>query len=234
MCFKNERRISMGEKIQAAIIHGRQAASSATYRRLKGGIGKARTILGVSALALAVLLSACSPVSSTLTPPPAATSAPTQTATPTSLDPCVLIDSQEASTFTGASYGAGEEGTIPGGGKLCTYGSETTNMFTVEVAQAPDVDTAQNYKAQFLADLEANAQKLAIHGLNTTELPTFADGATLAQLSLNVNGIAISGSAIGFLKGTVFIGFSDVVRGGAAPDSTAVQAEAEIVLGRLP
>jgi hypothetical protein len=56
----------------------------------------------------------------------------------------------------------------------------------------------------------------------------------MGQLSTSVEGIPINGSAIGVLKGTIFFGLSDVVKGGAAPSAAAVQAEATTVLGRLP
>jgi hypothetical protein len=104
----------------------------------------------------------------------------------------------------------------------------------VEVAQAPDVATAQVQKADFLATLQASAQELASGGLNVTELPTFADGATMGLLSTSVQGTALNGSAIGVLKGTIFFGFSDVVKGGPAPSAAAVQAEATSLLRRLP
>jgi hypothetical protein len=107
-------------------------------------------------------------------------------------------------------------------------------MFVVDVAQAPDVATAQADKTQFLADLEAHVQQLASNGLNIIQLPNFADGATLGTLSLNIAGVSLNGTAIGFLKGTVFFGFSDEVQGGPAPTSEATQAEATTVLGRLP
>jgi hypothetical protein len=206
-------------------------------------------------LALAGLLSACSPsTSGTLTPTPTTVigqiNLPVPTATPAPmsvqqqvaalpaidpLDPCVLIDSQEASAYAGSTFGPGIESTTPdGGGKICTYGSETANVFMVEVAQAPDVATAQAQKADFLATLEANAQQLASGGLNVTQLPTFADGATMGILSTSIEGIPLNGSAIGVLKGTIFYGFSDVVKGGPAPSAAAVQAEATTLLGRLP
>jgi hypothetical protein len=104
----------------------------------------------------------------------------------------------------------------------------------VEVAQAPDEATAKAYKAQFLADLQANLSKLASKGLTATELPNFADGATIAQATINAGGKTINGSAIGVLKGTIFFGFSDVIIGKAAPSSEALQSEAETVLGQLP
>jgi hypothetical protein len=203
-------------------------------------------MLGVCALVIPLVISACSPSTSTPTPNapmvttvPMATDTPqmmqdTVTATPTSLDPCVLIDSQEASAFTGATYGDGEESTTSGGGRICTYGANTTNVFMVEVAQAPDVATAQSYKAAFLADLQANLQKLTSEGMNITQLPNFADGAVMADASLTVNGSTINGRAMGVLKGTIFFGFSDIVLGGPAPTSDAAQTEAQTLLGRLP
>lgn len=164
---------------------------------------------------------------------PPATSVP-QPAVTTQLDPCQLISRQEASTLAGASLGNGVEGTTPGGLKICTYGYQTTNVFTVDVVQAPDVNTAQADKAQFLADIQANLQNLTNQGLNITELPSFADGATMADASVSNGTISVNGRAFGFLKGTIFFGFSDVVVGGAAPSSAAVQSEATTVLGKLP
>lgn len=165
---------------------------------------------------------------------PADTSTPQQTAKPTSLDPCQLITSQEASTLTGASFGEGKEDTVPGGGKTCTYGSKATNIFFVEVVQAPDEATAEAAQTQFLADLQANLQQLTSEGLNVNPLPNFADGAVTAQVNINAGGLTVNGSAFGFRKGTIFFGFSDVAVGSAAPSSDAMQSEATTVLGQLP
>jgi hypothetical protein len=216
-----------------------------------------RTTLGIGALAIAALLSACSamastnttsltagdaagtpavmstPVASSTPQQMAATSAPQSAAAPTSLDPCQLVTSQEASSLAGTSYGAGREETTPGGGKICIYGYQTTNVFTVEVAQAPDVATAQAAKAQFLADLQSKLQQVANEGLNVTQLPNFADGAVFAQANISLGGQTISGSSIGVLKGTIFFGFSDLVVGHGAPSSSAMQSQAQTVLGRL-
>ena len=164
-----------------------------------------------------------------------ATEVPGQATVKTQLDPCVLISSKEASALAGASFGAGIEGTTPGGLKSCTYGSQGTNVFTVDVVQAPDIAAAKADKAQFLADLQGSLQQLTDQGLNVTEEPNFADGAVLADASVNGGGIIMNGSAIGFLKGTVFFGFSDIVLGGgAAPTSAALHSEATTVLGELP
>jgi hypothetical protein len=173
-------------------------------------------------------------VTSNPTIAPTGTSTPQLTATATSLDPCLLIDSQEASSLAGTSFGAGTEGTIPGGGKTCTYGSQSKNIFFVEVVQAPDTATADAAEKQFLSDLQANLQQLSSEGLKVTQLPDFADGAVTAQANLSAGGVNINGSAFGFRKGTIFFGFSDVAVGSAAPNSAALQTEATTVLGRLP
>jgi septal ring-binding cell division protein DamX len=241
----------MGKKIQETLPGGTRSTSGTLHpRHIHSSISMTQILSGICVLTLAVLLSACSASTNNSTPTPTTVigqinlPAPTGTPAPTieqqsaatldPFDPCQLIDSQEASTFTGATFGPGEESTTSGGGKICTYGANTTNVFMVEVAQAPDVATAKADKADFLAMLQASAQELASGGLNVTELPAFADGATLGLLNINYGGITINGSAIGVLKGTIFFGFSDVVKGNAAPTSAAVQAEATTLLGRLP
>lgn len=241
----------MDKKIQASFLGAYRNTITALHDRLNRRINPTFILFGISGLTLVVLLSACSPSTSTPTPTTviASINIPVSTATPAPttvqqqaaasgsinpLDPCQLIDSQEASLYAGATFGPGLESTTSGGGRICTYGAETANVFMVEVAQAPDVATVKADKADFLATLQASAAQLAYGGLNVTELPDFADGATMGQLSTSVEGIAINGSAIGVLKGTIFFGFSDVVKGGAAPSAAAVQAEATTVLGRLP
>jgi hypothetical protein len=180
----------------------------------------------------------------TITPNPTstssivATSAETgtsqQTTAQTALDPCQLLPSQEASSLAGTSFGAGTEGTIPGGVNTCTYGSQSSNIFLVQVIQAPDAATADAAEQQFLSDLQAKMQQVSNEGITVTQLPNFADGAVIGEASINANGVNFNGSAIGFRKGTIFFGFSDVVLGGAAPSDAALQAEATTVLGRLP
>lgn len=165
---------------------------------------------------------------------PTDTGTPQQTAAPTALDPCQLIPGQEASSLAGASFGAGTEGTVSGGGKTCTYGSQTTNIFFVEVVQASDTATADAAEQQFLSDLQANLQQLSSEGLNVTKLPNFANGAVLAQANINAGGMTFNGSAFAFRKGTIFFGFSDVAVGSPAPSSTDLQSEATTVLDRLP
>ncbi len=238
----------MSEKSQATSTGMSPATSSILYQSPKGNIHLIGRAIGTCAAVFTVLLAACSPTTSTPNPAPtsmppslptslptsAASNLPNQSAPSTPLDPCVLITSQEAGTIAGTTFGTGLEGSISAEAKTCTYGSQTTNVFFIEVAQAPDIATAQADKAQFLADLQANLAQLTTAGLNITELPNFADGATMATVSISTGGETINGGAIGFLKGTIFFGFSDEVVGNAAPGSAALQAEATTVLGRLP
>lgn len=162
--------------------------------------------------------------------PPATAEA---TAVPTSLDPAQLVTAAEAGKLAGASFGPCVETTTPGNGKYCTYGAQTLNVFSVAVAQAPDVATAKQAEAAFEADLQQVS-----HGVNmkVTEMPGFADGAdaAVAQGSITVSGETISASAIYLLKGTVFVGMSDVKLGGSAPSAAALEAQAKVVLGRVP
>src|SRR5512140_600877 len=156
----------MREKLSSTGI-GHTAISS-SQRKLKSGLERNRIAFGLTILVAAAVLAACSPATSTVSPtlpglststaaaasatsapavPAAAsaTSAPAQAGGPasTSLDPCQLITSQEASQLAGASFGAGVESTEVGGLKMCTYGAQTTNVFLVEVIQAADAATAQ-------------------------------------------------------------------------------------------
>lgn len=194
---------------------------------------------GIFTIALFTLLSACTSPAPTATSLPQPTAAPVATSTqppsakPTALDPCQLIPSQEASKLAGASFGPGQEEDLPGGAKLCTYGANTANVFTIEVVQAADAKAADADKAQFLADLQAHLAQLTSEGLKITQLPTYADGAVAAEASFNVAGVSLNGRAFGFRDGTVFFGFSDLVKGGPAPSSGAMQTEATLVLGRL-
>jgi hypothetical protein len=222
-------------------------AGPAPARRQMPGRSRA-----VAAIALvAIFAGACSSSTAiattavTLTPTVAPTVAPTATGTPagvgsavptdlatgvpTSLDPCQLVTSQEASQLSGASFVAGVESTTAGNGKMCTYGGQTTNVFEVIVGQEPDVASAQAGKAA----AEADIQKAAGNGIQFIELPTLADGAAYFVGSVSVSGVKINASAIYVLKGTVFFGFSDEALG-PTPTSSALQAQVQTILGRLP
>jgi hypothetical protein len=221
--------------------------------RTSPALARGRTVIrsrGVAAvMLLGLVVAACSSSAATATATgtpaptgtPAHSSAPVPTTqapapsnlatgVPTSLDPCQLVTSQEASQLAGATYGAGVEGTTSGGGKTCTYGSQTLNVFMVIVGQAPDVATAQAGKAA----AEAELQKAAAKGVMFTQLPNFADGAAYYVGSITFSGHTLNASAIYVLKGTVFFGFSDEALGQPTPTATALQAQAQTILGRLP
>lgn len=211
--------------------------------------------LAILALILVSGLTACAPSSGTAAPTPAPASTATTAFVPppvpqasptpasatqppttaTALDPCILVPSQEASSVAGATYTQGQEETTPdGGGKRCVYGSNTTNVFEIEVAQAPDVATAQQYRDSYLADIQSQAAQFASQGLTVTPVPDFADGAVQATLSVSYAGHTIGGSAFAFLKGTVFVGMSDITRDTPAATIDSLQTEATTVTGRLP
>lgn len=164
--------------------------------------------------------------------PPAATM-PDVTAVPTSVDPCQLVTAAEAGQLAGTTFGPGKPETTSGNGRLCIYGSQTLNVFTVDVGQAPDVATAKSEETAALAELQKASN---VSGLKVTELPGFADGAdaAVAQGGATIAGKTISVSAIYVLKGVIFFGFSDLVLGTGAPSASALEAQAQVSLGRVP
>jgi hypothetical protein len=192
------------------------------------------------------LLAACGGAgSSTSTPPPTASATATPTPTPsptgvaTTLDPCQLVTSQEASSLAGASYGAGRPDATSGGAKICVYGYQTLNVFTVLVAVAADAATAQANWAQEEAQAQSAVQQ-GTQGANVTfnlndvsNLPG-ADRAAVGTASGTISGQTIAGSAIYVIKGTTFFTFSDLLLGNAPPTTSAMEMQAQTSLGRLP
>jgi hypothetical protein len=169
-------------------------------------------------------------------PEPSAESSVEATAEPTSIDPCQLISADEAGNLAGTTFKAGKETTTSGNGRICTYGSATLNIFSVEVAIAPDEATAKADEAAFQADLDASASKLAGQNVTVTQLPGFAPGTDAALLAATVS---LGGKTLGMrgmyvLRGTTFFSFSDVAFNKAPPSADAMTSEAMTVLGRLP
>ena len=171
-------------------------------------------------------------VASVASLPPAATM-PDITAVPTSVDPCPLVTAAEAGQLAGTTFGAGKPETTSGNGRICVYGSQTLNVFTVIVGQAPDAATAKSEETAALAELQ-NASNVS--GLKVTQLPGFASGAdaAVAQGGATIAGKTISVSAIYVLKGVIFFGFSDLVLGTGAPGASALEAQAKVALTRVP
>jgi hypothetical protein len=139
-----------------------------------------------------------------------------------------LVTAQEASSLTGVNYGPGTDVTA-NGLKECIYGSQTLNVFTIAIAQAPDVATAQADEAQ----AQALMQQAANNGLPVLQVQGVGDAAAEVQGSFSKGGATISASGIYVLKGAIFFEISDVAINHAAPSAAAIQAQAVTVLGRL-
>jgi len=186
--------------------------------------------------------------------PPAASSAPTSppsqatasgapsgsalpTAVATSIDPCALITSADASTLVGVTFGAGKESDNGKNVKMCTYSAPGPNIFSVEVAIAPDAATAKAQEADTEAELQSKASDLAQLGLTVTKLPNFAANtdAALMQGGMSAGGQSIAARAMFVLRNTTFFGFSDIaVNGGQPPSEQAMKDEAMTLLGKVP
>ena len=204
-------------------------------------------------IALAFMAAACSSSSTAATSPtpiagslPQASSATAQkptvnpSATPTTVDPCQLVTSQEASSMTGASYGAGVPQTYDGGSKGCIYGYQTLNVFSVLVAQADSPQTAQADWAQEQAQAQVVLAKAAGAAsnlnVNTNDVSNVsgADKAAVGSGSFPFGGRTFNVSVMYLIKGSVFVTFSDISVGVAAPSAGSMESQAAAVVGRLP
>lgn len=198
-----------------------------------------------SAVASAVAQISFPPVATeapTATPAPDASSTSSEapqaslaTAVPTDIDPCQLITAEEAGTLVGTTFAAGKASTGDNNVKICSYAGPGPNIFTVEVAVAPDVATAQAAEAQAKADLEAKASQGGLSGLTVTQLPGFAPNTDAAILEGSTSKpIAVDARGMLLLRGVDFVAFSDIAVGGKAPSQDAMKAQANTVLGKLP
>jgi hypothetical protein len=157
-------------------------------------------------------------------PSPSPVASPTQTA----YDPCILVTAQEASTLTGVSYGPGRED-VANALKECVYGYQTHDVFTVGVAQAPDLATAQAAEAQG----EAMISEAVGKGVPVTHVQGIGDAAAEIHTTVSSGGLTLHIGAIYVLKGTTFFMIVDVSDTTPAPSITALRSEAMTVLGRL-
>jgi hypothetical protein len=205
-------------------------------------------IIATTALAVAAL-AACStsstpqdksaqavggPVVAATTQSPAPTAT---TASPTSLpsgpvgandvDPCQLVTQQEASALTGASFGPGEEEKDSGNAKRCVYGAQTKNVFEVITAEAATAAEAQQYKNAILAQAQQELGSV----VNLHAVSGIGDAAE--QISGSLHGL-VNVAGIYVLKGTFGFALVDLVTGHAAPGESAMQTQAQTVVGRLP
>jgi hypothetical protein len=167
-------------------------------------------------------------VAASTAPVGSANGAPTAVATV--LDPCTIIANSTVNTLAATTYPAGTESVTPGQGKICTYGSQTTNVFMVIVGQAPDPGTAKAWEATAEAALAEAAGK----GIPFTTDATIGDGAVYFNGSITIKGVPFNGSAIYVLKGLVFFGFSQVTVGHPSMPISAMTTEAKAIVAALP
>jgi hypothetical protein len=171
------------------------------------------------------------------TQPPTAAPTPSQSAVPTSYDPCQLVTASEASSLAGVTYGTGKEETNAGGGRDCVYGAETLNVFTVIVGVASDAATAQADWAaeenQVKSALNTSAKGASVDIQITDTSISGADMAAVATGGADIEGVKLNASVIYLLKGAVFVSYSDLVLGKAAPSASDMESEANTVIGRI-
>ena len=83
-------------------------------------------------------------------------------------------------------------------------------------------------------DLAAATAFLAALGLHAAGRGV-GRGRLGARQAASAGGLTVKAIAMYLLKGTIFLGFSDVATlGGNAPTSATMQAQARVSLGRLP
>lgn len=178
------------------------------------------------------------PLPTTAVTTPAA--GPTGSAVATTLDPCQLVTSAEASKLAGASFGKGRKETVGSGGNdhTCTYGYQTANVFIVQVVKADSAKTAtsnfDSYRQEANGDLARAGQAQAKIDFKLSDLANLGDRATTGTLQETYAGVTISGAAIYVVKGPYFFTFSDLRRGNTLPSIAAFKTQAQVVISRLP
>ncbi len=164
--------------------------------------------------------------------------APSQSGVAASLDPCQLVTGSEASALAGTTFGAGREEKAQGGGRICVYGYQTTNVFTVEVGQDK---SASDARAQWSKE-ESQARSLlqdkvpagiSVH-VQTADVPGLADRAATVYSRNEIAGRKFGISGIYLLKGGTVVAFQDLLLGGAPPSTSALESQARTTLSRVP
>jgi hypothetical protein len=182
--------------------------------------------------------------SETIAPAPSdATSseAPSESALPsavaTDIDPCQLITSADASSWTGVKFGAGKESTTASNIRTCNYNAAGPNLFFIAVGIAPDAATAKAAEAAEEADLASEAQSMAGLGMTVEKLPNFAENtdAAILQGGGTDAGQKVAARAMFVLRGTTFFAFSDTaINSGEPPSEQAFKDKANELLAKLP
>ena len=114
----------------------------------------------------------------------------------------------------------------------------TGHVFTVEAGQDPSPAAAQ---ADWSKE-RARAQRLLTKklpagislSLNTQDVSGLGDRAAVATGSASAAGQVIGFSGIYLLKGATFVGFQSLLLGHAAPSASAMEAQAQKTLARVP
>lgn len=164
--------------------------------------------------------------------------APSQPGAATPLDPCQLVTSSEASALAGTTFGTGREEKTSGGGKVCVYGYQTTNVFTVEVGQDKSAADAraqwsqEESKARSLLKTKVPAG-ISVH-VQTADVPGLADRAATVYSKNQIAGRIFGISGIYLLKGGTVVDFQDLLLGGAPPSTSALESQARTTLSRVP
>ena len=200
---------------------------------------------GLGASLAILVLAACgssNTASNNTSPSPASSPSAAASAVATTTDPCQVVTQSEASQLTSTSFGPGKEETSSNGsGKLCWYGGQTTDVFEVFIATASSAATAQAQWDTEKANVQSELTKAAAvpgmtfsANINDTTL-SGADRAASGTLTASYNGHTISGSVLYMLKGAVFCAIVDIrVDGQAPPTISALEAQGQTSLGRLP
>ncbi|HEX7264031.1 MAG TPA: hypothetical protein VF383_07615 [Candidatus Dormibacteraeota bacterium] len=194
---------------------------------------------GLGMLALTAC-SSSSPVANTT--PTALASAPPRAAAvaaPVALDPCQVVTQAEASQLTGVTFGAGTEETTDGGGKICWYGAQTTDVFEVFVGQAADAATAQaqwdQEKSKVVSALQSKSTGAPTMTFNIVDTSiSGADRAASGTMTYKVGTVTIGGTLLYLLKGATFTAIADLEANQTPPTIAAMEAEGQTVLGREP
>jgi len=191
----------------------------------------------IIAAPLLVMLAGCSTGSPSPTDAP---SSPSATAQATTLEPCDLVTAAEASHLSGVTFGPGESevtGTTAAG-KRCTYGSQTKNVFFVQVASAASAADAQAQWTSEEAELDADIAQALPPGVNATTTKTdvsgLGDKAATGTVSQVIEGQTININVIYVLKGANLLAFGDTTVNAPAASVADLTTQAAISLARMP
>lgn len=138
-------------------------------------------------------------------------------ATPSSIDPCTLLTTEEASTLMGKKLGAGVSTRVDQN-RVCTFKSGLTEVKLILAPPAPDATTAQNYWDAERAQAPA---EIPIKDFTLFDRAAYGAG--------SYNGLSIS--ALFVIKGIYFF---DLYCGFPSCTQIASATAAQLIGDRLP